>query len=283
MKSFNQVSLKGRLHSYELSMKEEDAAIYGSIFVEVNAEGAIVEVRYYVTPKTKKNEVNKSYDFLEKVMDGEVKTIKDDGDEASWVTVSAKISPDFFVPRDGAKTIDDLAVSQKVRGFAIRGGKSNEYENMWNCDMLITRIEEIEPDEEKHISHKVKVSGYIVDEYNKRLMPMRCDAIDNDAINYSLTLEASPELPIYSSVKGEFRKEVTSIVKESAFGEDEVIEYDNIRWAMRWMPRIPYDFGDDISEDEYKDFLDGLTEYKTEKLEKNREKQEASEKDKLVF
>lgn len=283
MKSFNKVELKGRIHSYALEVKDTDngEAIVGTVSLEVDEKGTVIESRFFAKPTYSSGKPNRTYTFLDDLMAGNYKTIKNDADEADWLSIDATVSPDYFVGRDGAKTIEDLNSSQKIRGSFINANKSHDYANSWKCDMLITRVEEIEPDEEKHIKHKARIHGYIIDDYNERVMGVKFDALDEAPMNYVLGLETSHDQPFYTSVKGEFRKETTLITREGAFGNDETVEYDNIRWALTWMPRNPYLFGEDITEDEYKNLCNGLDEYREEKLNKNKSAED--EKDKLVF
>lgn len=285
MKSFNKVALKGRLHSYELEVKDTDngEAIAGTVSIEASEDGAIVDVRFFAKPKYKSGKINKTYNILEDMIAGNYLTIVNDGADADWISIDGEINIDYYVGRDGAKSVDDLGKSQKIRGSFVNANKNHDYENSWRCDMLITRVEEIEEDAEKNRAHAARIHGYILDSFNERALGAKFDVVDEAAMNYVLGLAVEQENPLYSSVRGEFRKITTLIKREGAFSDDEIIEYDDLKWVLTWMPKGAYTFGEDITEDEYKAYLANLDEYKKEKFEDGAKKAEKDEKDNLVF
>lgn len=268
MRTYNKVELKGRIHSYALETKETEKgeAITGTVTLEVAENGTTVDARFFAYPTYNSGKTNKTYEKLESLMGEEYKTIVRDGDEADWLAIDATVAPDYFVGRDGAQTVDDLNHSQKIRGSFINPNKNHDYSNFWKCDMLITRVEDIEADDEKHRPHAARVHGYIIDDYNNRVMGVQFDALDEAPINYLLGLDVSKDAPLYTAIKGEFRQIKTLITREGAFGEAEQIEYDNLRTAITWMPKDTYEFGSDITKEQYGVFMDRLEEYKKSKL-----------------
>lgn len=279
MRDFNKIELKGRIFSYALEEKDETekgVPIAGTVTLEVDEVGTQVETRFYAYPKYNNGTTNKTYGFLVDLLAGNFKTVADDGPEADWLSVDASISPDYYVSRDGAKTIDDLSRSQKIRGSFINPNKKHEYANKWNCDMIVTKIEDVEENVEKGYPHKVRVHGYMIDSYNERVMGVRFEAMDEAPMNYLLALNPTEDNPIYTQARGQFRKVTSLKIIEGAFGEDEKIEYDNLYWILTWMPKENYIFGDDITLEEYNNLLKGLEEYKTEKLNKYNEAEDGT-------
>lgn len=283
MRSFNKIELAGRIHSYSLEEidTEKGNAIAGTVTLETTNTGTLVETRFFAYPKYNSGKANRTYSVLEDLLAGNYKTITSDGDEADWLSIDANIDVDYYVGRDGAKDIDEMNRSQRIRGSFINANKKHEYSNVWKCDMLVTRIEDLEENPEKGYAHRVRMHGFIIDDYNERLMGVRFEAMDDAQMNYLLGLSVTSDNPLYTSVKGEFRKVTTLRVVEGAFGEDDKQEYDNTFWVMTWMPRNTYEFGDDITVDEYNSMMNALDEYKQEKLNKNKDTEDS--KDKLVF
>ena len=283
MKSYNKVELKGRIHNFSLEEKdtEKGTAITGTVTLQVNEAGTCVDVRFYALPKYNSGKTNRTYSVLEDMLAGNYKTVVNDADEADWLAIDANIDIDYYVGRDGAKDIDEMSRSQRIRGSFINANKNHEYENVWKCDMLVTRIEDVEENPEKGYPHKVRMHGFIVDDYNERLMGVRFEAMDQAPMNHLLGLSVSKDNPLYTSVKGEFRMVKTLKVVEGAFGEDDKKEFENLFWVMTWMPRNTYEFGDDITVEDYNAYMTACDEYKQEKL--NKSKDAADEGDNLVF
>lgn len=284
MKTYNRVTLKGRLHSYALEDKEE--AIAGTVTLEVDKDGNTAEVRFYATPTYKSGAKNKTYGFLEEMLAGNYNTVSNDGEDADWLSIDANIDVSYFVPRGGAKTVDDLGCAQKLRGAFINPNNKKEYSNEWKCDMLITRIEDREENPEKGYDHTVRVHGFIIDDYNHRLMGVKFDAMDVGVMNYMNNLEVSVDNPLYTAIKGMFYMKKTLKVNKSAFegGEDDVREFENTFWKITWMPVNPYMFGEDITTEDYKALTDALEAHKMEKFNSGSEDGSAAEEGKkLVF
>lgn len=273
MKSYNNVDMKGRLYSYNLEEKDTDkgTAIAGEVTLVVDEAGTQATARFYATPMYKTGKPNRTYGMLEDMMAGNYKTVVDDGDDADWFGISGNIDVSYFPPRDGgAKEIEDLVRSQKIRGSFLNANKEHKFQNKWKIDMLIGRIDDVEADEEKGYPHQVRVSGYLVDNYNERVMGVQFMARKEAAMNYILGLTASWDNPYYVSIWGELLRVTRTIVRKNAFGEDEQDTYDSTIWAITGMSPDAYAFGDEsgITVDEYKELRDNLDEFRKSRLAK---------------
>lgn len=273
MKSYNNVDMKGRLYSYNLEEKDTDkgTAIAGEVTLQVDEDGTQATARFYANPTYKSGKANRTYGVLEDMMAGNFKTVVDDGDEADWFGISGSIDVSYFPPRDGgAKEIEDLVRSQKIRGSFLNANNDHKYQNKWKIDMLICRIDDVEADEEKGFPHMVRVSGYLVDDYNERVMGVQFQARKEAAMNYILGLTASWENPYYVSIWGELLRVTRTIVRKNAFGEDEHDNYDSTVWAITGMSPDAYVFGDEsaMTVDQYKELRDNLDEFRKTRLEK---------------
>lgn len=266
MKSFNQMEAKGMLHSYALEERDTDTgtAIMGTVTLQVDNDGTLVEGRYYATPQYSSGKVNRTYGVLEDIMTANYKTVVDDG-EGDWLGLSGNIDVSYFAGRNGAvKTIDDLVRSQKMRGSFINMNKKKEFSNKWNCDLYITKIDDVEADPEKGTEAFVRVRGYIVDDYRKRLDEVAFEARNAAAMNYIRSLPASVSEPYAVGAWGSLLETKVKSIKKSAFGDDEIREFDRQTWTITGMSPEPYSFGEEgiMTPAEWKQCKDGLDENK---------------------
>lgn len=283
MKDFNRVNLAGRLFSYALEEKEFERdnevmnAIVGSVTLEVSEDGTCVEVRFFATPKYKSGKVNATYNMLASMMAGNYGAVSDNKgaeDEQAipvqWLSIDGSVDIDYFAPKDGsAKEIGDLGRSQKIRGQFLNDNKKKIYANTWKTDILVTRIEDIEADDEKQTPHRVRVHGYLPNGFSEKFSEAIYEARDEKPINYLIGLvdTITPQNPLFTTIKGEFRKVVSTRIQEGAFGENETISYENTYWILTWMPLQNYIFGEDITQEQFDAFKAKMNEYKQKKLD----------------
>jgi hypothetical protein len=267
MKTYNSVDLKGRLFNYGLTTisTEKGEAIGGDVLIEVDTQGTIVTVRFFGYPTYNSGKPNKTYAILDDMMAGNYKTLADHGDDADWLGVSASIDVGYFVGKNQAPG-EDISRSQKVRGSFINPNKEKGYSNKWKLDTIITNISEIDADEEKQLERFVKVNGFLIDDYNKRVMEVGFQARSEGAINYLLSLEPSLNEPYYVSMWGQITKVSRLIVRKSAFGEDLTEEYNSLQWVITGMSPESYEWGDEriMSDGAYVDLRAALAEHKQE-------------------
>lgn len=267
MKSYNNFDAKGRLYNYELTEIDTDkgTAIAGTVTLSVDEDNTPVEMRFFARPTYNSGKPNRTYNVLEDMMAGNLKTVVDDGDEAEWLGMTGSIDVSYFAPRDGAKDVDEMVRAQKVRGSFINTNKKKEYANKWKLDMMITRIQDVEADEEKQTPHIVRVSGYMIDDYNERVMEVSFEARKEAAMNYFIGMmeNVSVDQPHYTSLWGNFLRISQSIVRKNAFGEDDVQEIDRVRWHITGMNPDAYAFPDDstMTAEQYADFRQALNDH----------------------
>lgn len=272
MKSYNNVDMKGRLHNYALERKEgkKGEAISGVVTVEVDEDGTTADMRFYAYPVYNNGKPNKTFGILESMLAGNYKTVVDDGPDADWIEMTGSVDVSYFVGRN-ASADDDLIRSQKIRGSFINPNKNQKYNNRWKLDFLITAIREIEEDEEKNLPRFVRVIGYLVDDYNKRVMDVVFQARNEKAMSYILGLDASAEVPYFVSTWGELLRVVRTVTRENAFGDAETDEYNSVQWVITGMAPTPYDFGDEavMTFDQLTEFKAKMEEFKQEQRDKD--------------
>lgn len=283
MKNFNNVDLKGRLYNFNLSIMdtEKGEAISGEIQLEVDSEGTVVPVRFFGYPTYNSGKPNKTYSIMSDIMDGDYKTVVDDGEDADWLAISASIDIGYFEARNS----NELARAQKIRGSFINPNKDKAYKNKWKLDCLITKITDIDADEEKMQDRYVRVSGYLIDSYNGRVMEVQFQARAEAAMNYIVTLDASKEMPYFVSVWGKISKVKRIVTRDNAFGEPEQEEYSSTQWVVTGMATSPYDWDEEktIKQETYEKYVAALQSYKEEIENKNSSAKNEDEDDDLPF
>jgi hypothetical protein len=273
MKSYNAIDMKGRLYNFALKTiaTEKGEAISGDVMLEVDDNGTVVTVRFFGYPTYASGKTNKTYNILDDMIAGNYKTVVDNGVDADWLSLTGSIDVSYFV--SNRANDDDLARSQKFRGAFINPNAKKEYSNKWKLDLLITKITEIDADEEKKLPRFVRVNGFLVDDYNKRVMEVAFQARSEGAMNYILSLEASYNEPYFVSTWGQIAKVSSKRVTKNAFGEDEITEYDNTQWLITGMNPEGYEWGDEktMTDEDYQELRDALTEHKEEKANESQD------------
>lgn len=288
MKSYNQIDMRGKIYSHALEERDtgKGPAIMGTVTLQVDEQGTTVEGRFYANQTYSSGSPNRTYGVLEDLMNGEYKTVLDDGqEEADWLSMTGNIDVSYFKGRDGAaKSVDDLARSQKIRGSFLNANKKHEYKNRWNCDMYITKIDDVEADEERGIDRFVRVRGYVVDEFREMLNEVAFEAHSPAAMNYILGITASIDQPYAVKMWGSRDVVTMKSVKKNAFDEDEINEYEVNKWTITGMDPDAYPFGDEsvMTVDNWKEFMGNLNNHKEEILEGNDDKNSGN-KPKLSF
>ena len=235
MQSYNNVSMMGKLYNYKLEERQGDngSYIFGTVTLEVDDKGTRVDAQFFATPTYKSGKPNRTYTVLEEMLSGNYNTVVDNGDECDWFDFSgASIDSSYFASQ---REQGEVASAQRIRGAFINANRSHKFGNKWKLDFVITQIQDVEADEEKHYPRYVKVSGYSVNDYAGRVDEVRFQARDEAAMNYISGLTATPNEPYFVSTWGEIRNVISTSVTKNAFGEDEVREYTNTQWVITGM------------------------------------------------
>ena len=252
-KTINKETIEGRVYQFDLEVKKvqnTESENYGKDFISGTLEVAVdedglnvVPVHYtYVPPVTSKGKTNATYTTLEKIISEKKDWVTVGKDNAMMVSLSPSLSLNEFYDKE------DKFVSVKVNegGFA-EIVNSLDAKATFTTDMLINRVTEVEPDDEKGTPYMVKVGGAVFN-FKNELLPVEftvCDA----GQRYFLDLGASASNPIFTKVWGVIKCSSETIVKteESAFGEAAVKSYEKKSkdWIITGCAKEPYDFGDE--------------------------------------
>jgi hypothetical protein len=285
MKTYNALDMKGRLYNYALQVinTEKGEAISGDVTLEVDDQGTTVTVRYFGYPTYSSGKTNKTYGILDDMMAGNYKTVVDNGEDADWLALAGSIDVSYFVSKNSQD--DELARAQKFRGSFINPNKEKKYNNKWKLDLIITKVAEVEADEEKKLPRFVRVTGYLVDDYNERVMEVVFQARSEGAMNYILGLEASYDQPYYVSTWGQMLKVSRLVVRKNAFGEDETDEYNSSQWVITGMNPEPYEWGDEkvMTDEKYQELRANLEAHKEAEANKDNDGEGGGKKPELAF
>ena len=252
-KTINKETIEGRVYQFDLEVKKvqnTESENYGKDFISGTLEVAVdedglnvVPVHYtYVPPVTSKGKTNATYTTLAKIISEKKDWVTVGKDNAMMVSLSPSLSLNEFYDKE------DKFVSVKVNegGFA-EIVNSLDAKATFTTDMLINRVTEVEPDDEKGTPYMVKVGGAVFN-FKNELLPVEftvCDA----GQRYFLDLGASASNPIFTKVWGVIKCSSETIVKteESAFGEAAVKSYEKKSkdWIITGCAKEPYDFGDE--------------------------------------
>ena len=252
----NQEHIEGRIYQHDLAVKtvqNQQSANFGKEFIAgtldiaTDEEGLnVLQVHFtYVTETTKSGGKNATFAALKKIIDEGKAIITDGKDLATRVKIDTALALNDFYAQDGSL----VSVKTNEGGFVtIIGELCPENErNTFTTDMLINRVTEVEPDDEKGTPYMVKVGGAVFN-FRNELLPIEftvCEA----GQRYFLDLGASASNPIFTKVWGVIKCSSETIVKteESAFGEAAVKSYEKKSkdWIITGCAKEPYDFGDE--------------------------------------
>ena len=195
--------------------------------VEIATDDAltnIVTVHFsFVTPTTSKGTANATHAVLADIISGRHGSIMGDGaDKAAKLRIDSAIDLNEF--------------------YSDRNGKE-EARSTFETDIVITGVKYIEADVEKQLPAKAIVKGAIFN-FRKALLPVEFSVLNENAIKYFESLNASSSAPVFTKVKGRQISETIkrTITEESAFGEASVREVESTRkdFVITWAQQNPY-------------------------------------------
>jgi hypothetical protein len=251
-KSFTNIShVEGLLYDHNLEIKKTGKNskrpgteyIRGDVSIVTDSTMMnVVQVYYtYVTATTSSGKTDSRWTALKDIIDGKRKTVVGSGaDQAAMIRIDSAVGlNEFYVDsRENPGTQELVSAKRNEGGFIHFDGSGengimvpNEHKRAtFKTDMVITNVFEREANEERNLPAKAVIKGWIFD-FRNAIYPVEFSAVEPNAINYFLSLEASPKNPIVTQVWGEQISEtsVRKIVTESAFGPDDVREIPSTR------------------------------------------------------
>lgn len=241
-KMINKVHIEGWVYDHKLTSKVsgEKAKNPGVTFINGTIDIAtddnclnIVTIHYsYVTPITKQNKPNATYNALNTILTDNKTVVKVGKENAVKVRADTSIGlNEFYSDRNGK---EELVSAKRNEGGFIHIitdalGEKDTDRNNWEADTVVTKVREVEADPERNLPAKVVISGYMFD-FKNALLPVDVVAYKESAQNYFLGLEASESNPTFIKLKGQQISQVIirTVTEESAFGDEpDVKEFKN--------------------------------------------------------
>lgn len=247
----NTTHIEGLLydHTLEIKVTGENSKhpgtqyIRGDISVVTDSKLMnVVQVYYsYVTATTSAGKADSRWSSLMDIINGKRKTVVANGaDQASIIRIDSAIGFNEFYTdsRENPGTQELVSAKRNEGGFIHFDGTgenglllADEHKRAtFKNDIVITSVIEREANEERNLPAKAVIKGWVFD-FRKAIYPVEFSAIEPNAMNYFLGLEASTKNPVITQVWGEQVSETTirKIVTESAFGPDDVREVSSTR------------------------------------------------------
>lgn len=241
-KMINKVHIEGWVYDHKLTSKVagEKAKNPGVTFINGTVDIAtddnclnIVTIHYsYVTPVTKQNKSNATFNALNSILTDNKTVVKVGKENAVKVRADTSIGlNEFYSDRSGK---EELVSAKRNEGGFIHIitdalSEKDTDRNSWEADTVVTKVREIEADPERNLPAKVVISGYMFD-FKNALLPVDVVAYKESAQNYFLGLEASESNPTFIKLKGQQVSQVIirTVTEESAFGDEpDVKEFKN--------------------------------------------------------
>lgn len=241
-KMINKVHIEGWVYDHKLTSKVsgEKAKNPGVTFINGTIDIAtddsclnIVTIHYsYVTPVTKQNKPNATYNALNAILTDNKTVVKVGKENAIKVRADTSIGlNEFYSDRNGK---EELVSAKRNEGGFIHIitdalGEKDTDRNNWEADTVVTKVREIDADPERNLPAKVVISGYMFD-FRNALLPVDVVAYKESAQNYFLGLEASESNPTFIKLKGQQISQVIirTVTEESAFGDaPDIKEFKN--------------------------------------------------------
>lgn len=198
--------------------------INGSVFVATDEDGVnVVEVHYsYVTATTTAGKPNNTYAVLKKLMTSPT-WITDGKEAATKVKLQPAIASNDFYDREG----NIVEAKRNEGGFATIVNTLNPdipQRAKFTTDIVITSVQRIEADEEKHIKEDYDEIRGVIFDFRAAIIPVVFRIRNAEGMAYFEDLGASPSEPIFTKVWGRIVSETIKVTYEekTAFGEPSV-------------------------------------------------------------
>ena len=254
----NQENIEGRVYEHNLAVKtvtNQQSKNFGKEFIAGTLSVAtdeaglqVLTVHYtYVTETTANGNKNATYGNLKRIIESGKTWVTDGKDAATKVKLSTSAALNDFYPQGG----DQLVSQQRNEGgFVSIVNELNSKEaarRKFTFDAIITGAVLIEADPERNVSEDYLKINAAIFNFKNDILPFTLVARDKGAIDYFLSLDASPSNPVYTNLWGEIVNTTVKIEKtiESAFGEPtvDVTERSQREWVVTGAKPEPYVFG----------------------------------------
>ena len=261
-KTINREEISGRIYDHNLALKtvqNKESANFGKEFINGTLDVAtddaglnVVTIHFsYVTAVTSKGSANSTYTALKKIVDGQCKTVVQDGFEnATLVKVTPALDlNDFYTNRGDEEVL--VSAKRNEGGFVSFVTKLNEESKRasFECDMFINEVRDVEANEERGIDKDYVVLKGFVFNFRNAILPVEFSVKTDGGMKYFRSLDIRKDNPIFTKVWGTIASQniVTKREEETAFGEPAVKEYTKTirEYIVTGCAKDPYVLGDE--------------------------------------
>ena len=273
----SQLALKTVQNSESKHFGEE--FIGGSIDIATDDDCLNIVTVYFtfVQPTYNSGKVNSTFGVLKNLIDSGKSVLTDGKDNATMIRIDAALGlNDFYTSRNGEETL--VSAKRNMGRIANIVSKLSEEDarNTFECDMLINGTRVVEANEERNIPEDYLIVKGAVFNFKNEILPVEFTVRNKGGMKYFEDLEPSPKNLIFTSVWGQIVSQEVVVKKtsESAWGDDDVVEYKNSRreYVITGTAREPYDMDDEAV---------GFTPDELKELTQNREVHLAEVKEKF--
>lgn len=168
----------------------------------------------YVTPTTKKGNVNSTYQLLESIINGEIKTYEAAGKDAARVRVDGDIEVNDWFNRDGEPT-----AIRRVRGSFVHllnaGETFGNTPAHFEADMVIQSVTTMESADG---SEYMKLDGFVFS-YRGDILPISLSVSSEGGMQFFESQDISTSEPYFGKVWGDIKSTVVTSTAEQDASE----------------------------------------------------------------
>lgn len=249
----NTVNLCGRIFEHSLTQRTVNNPeskvngqnfIMGDVQVAVNADSTnVIPVHFsFISEMTKNNQPNRTYNNLMRIIN-EGKTVKDDGEDADWITITnGTIELNDYPGRDG-----EMRSVPRVGARFADFNRSKQYTNLFEADTLINAATLVEGNPENGTSDRVDLKGAVFS-FRNEFMPITFMIDDQRGMDYFLGENISNNNMMFTKLYGTIENLTIKheTTEEVAFGDPIVktTERHQRAWKIYKAAALPYDLSD---------------------------------------
>lgn len=266
----NRVNIEGYLYEADIEKKVTGPNsknpgteyIRGTVSIAVDEEGNnIVPVNFtYVTATTSKGNPNKSWAFLNNIVDKTAKTWAEVGkDGATKVSILANLTPNEFYTADG-EFVSAMQIEGRFISATNKFRNSGSDRHKFSVDMVITNVKTVDENPERNIPEHSIVKGAIFN-YRNDMYEASFRIDDTNGRSYFESLEASSNNPVYTKIWGTVNNITVLVdkIQETAWGDATVQKVPRHfkTYMIENASPNPYEFGEEgvMTAEEFKSVI----------------------------
>lgn len=207
-----------------------------------------VKFTYVTATYAASGKPNGNFTTLKKLIENGKTWIDAGKDGATKVKIDGSLGlNEFYVNENGTDHLISTKVNEGSFINIVNELPDESERATFKCDMLITRINHVDADEEKNILDHTTIGGAIFN-FRNSILPLDFIVKNPQGMNYFESLDVEDE-PVYTKVWGKINCSTssTTVTEESAFGEASVRTFEKkVReWVITGCSKEGYAYGDE--------------------------------------